>query len=80
VLGRIEAQDEARGRLAHAGEGPVDPGAEQIHGQAMQADSSDHLAIGGRRSGRETDGVQVGAGGQVELAVEPVERLLEPGR
>ena len=31
VLRRIEAQDEAGGRLPHAGEGPVDPRAEEIH-------------------------------------------------
>jgi hypothetical protein len=83
VLGRIEAQHEARGRLSHAGERPVDPGAEQIHAPVGHArgQQRDDLAIGARGVAKgKADRIQVGAGGPVELAVEPLERLLEPGR
>ena len=82
-LGRIEAQHEARGRVAHAGEDPVHPRREEVHAAVGHAggEQGHDLAIGARGVAEgKADRVQVGAGGPVELAVEPLERLLEPGR
>jgi len=83
VLGRIETQDEAGRRLPHARQGPVNPGTEEIHAAVGHArgEESGQLDVGGIGVPEgELDRVLLHPQSPVELAAEPIERLLEPIR
>src|SRR5713226_58099 len=83
VLCRVESQDEAVGRFAHSGQRPVHPGTEELDPAIGHAgrQEPDHFDIGGPAVAEKgTDGVLLGAGRPVELPIEPLERLLEPGQ
>ena len=71
------------GRLAHPRERPLDPGPEEIDAAVGQArgQERDDLAVGGVGvAQRDSESRPIGAARPVGLAVEPLERCLQPGR
>ena len=82
VPGQVEAPHEARRRLPHARERPLDPGTEEIHAAVGHArgEQPDDLAVGRVRvAERIPDGVDIGPRDPVGLAVQPLERRQQPG-
>ena len=83
VDGGVEAAHEARRRLAHARERPVDPRAEEVDAAVGHArrEQGDEFAIGGVAVAEGiADGVEIGARGPVGVPIEPLERFEEPRR
>ena len=83
VLLEVEAEDEAGRRLAHALERPIHPRSEEVHAAVGHArgEESCQLDVGWIAVAEgELDRVLLHPQSPVELAAEPVERLLEPIR